>query len=153
MLDQLLPRDAGDAYRGHRLALWLLGALVVFKGAIGLAAILNGRVAAVRADGIPLESFSAAGQQAFLAVFAAWGLAQVVINLTGAIVLARYRALVPQLYTLLLLEHLVRKLIFRRRPMPRTGMQPGFWINLILVVVMVVGLALSLWHRRAARER
>lgn len=152
MLDRLLPRQADNAYRGHRLALWLLGALVVFKCGIGFGTLFNGRAAAIGADGIPLDSFGAAGAQAFVALFAAWGLAQVVLNLIAALALVRYRALVPLMFALLLLEHLGRRLVFRILPLPRSGTPPGFWINLALVALMIVGLALSLWNRSDARE-
>lgn len=144
MLDRLLPRSADNVYRGHRLALWLLGALVLMKGSIALGTIFNGRGAAAGADGIPLDTFTATGQQAFLSLFAAWGVSQVTLNLVGVLVLVRYRALVSLMFALLLAEHLCRKLVFMILPIPRTGAPPGFWINLVLVAAMLVGLALSL---------
>ena len=144
MLHQLFPRHIDNTYRGHRLALWLLAVLVLMKLGIGLGTILNGHSAAISADGIPLDTFTPAGEQAFVALFAAWGLSQLMLNLIGVLVLARYRAMVPFMYGLLLLEHLGRKLIFFVLPIPRSGTPPGFFINLVLVAVMVVGLVLSL---------
>ncbi len=144
MLHQLLPRQIDNTYRGHRLALWLLAALVLMKGGIGLGTIFNGHSAATSADGIPLDTFTPAGQEAFLAIFAAWGLAQLMLNLIGLLVLVRYRALVALMFGLLLLEHLGRKLIFLVLPLPRTGTPFGFYLNLALVAVMIVGLVLSL---------
>ena len=153
MLDKLLPRSVDNTYRGHRLGLWLLGLLVLMKGGIGLGTILNGRSAAISADGIPLDTFTAAGEQAFVALFAAWGLSQLMLNLIGLVVLVRYRALVPFMFVVLFLEHLIRKGIFQILPIPRTGMPPGFFINLALVAVMAVGLALSLWKKDDSRPR
>jgi hypothetical protein len=153
VLGALLPRSVDNTYRGHRLALWLLGLLVFMKGSIGLGTILNGRSAAISADGIPLETFTPAGEQAFVALFAAWGLAQLMLNLIGLVVLVRYRALVPFMFVVLLLEHLLRKGIFLLLPIPRTGAPPGVFINLALVAVMVVGLALSLWKRDGSLPR
>jgi hypothetical protein len=144
MLDRLLPERIDNTYRGHRLALWLLGVLVLVKGAIGLGTIFNGRSAAVSADGIPLDSFTPAGAQAFVSLLAAWGLAQVVLNLFGWLVLVRYRAMVPLMFVLLLVEHLGRRLVFWVQPIPRTGTPPGFFVNLVLIVALIVGLALSL---------
>ena len=145
MLGQLLPRRIDNTYRGHRLALWLLAVLVLMKGGIGLGTIFNGYSAATSADGIPLDTFTPAGEQAFVSLFAAWGLSQLMLNLIGLLVLVRYRAMVPFMFALLLLEHLSRKLIFWVLPITRAGTPPGFFINLVLVAVMVVGLVLSLW--------
>jgi hypothetical protein len=60
------------------------------------------------------------------------------------LVLVRYRALVPFMFALLLLEHLCRRVIFWVLPIASTGTAPGFFVNLAFVVVMGVGLALSL---------
>jgi hypothetical protein len=144
MFDPLLPRQIDNTYRGHRLALWLFAALVLLKGAIGVGTIFNGRSAATSADGIPLDTFTPAGEQAFVALFAAWGLSQLMLNLMGLLVLVRYRAMIPFMFALLLLEHLGRKLIFVVMPIARTGDAPGGFINLALVAVMIVGLVLSL---------
>lgn len=148
MSHQLLPRQVDNTYRGHRLALWLFAALVLVKGGIGLGTIFNGHSAAISADGIPLDTFTPAGEQAFVSLFAAWGLSQLILNLIGLLVLVRYRALVPFMFALLLLEHLSRKLIFLVLPIARTGAPPGFLVNLVLVAVMIVGLILSLRSQR-----
>jgi hypothetical protein len=144
MLDQLFPQRIDNTYRGHRLALWLLAVLLLVKGGIGLGTIFNGHSAATSADGIPLDTFGPAGEQAFVSIFAAWGLSQFVLNLIGLLALVRYRAMVPLVFALLLLEHLVRKLIFVVLPISSTGTPPGVFINLALVAAMIVGLVLSL---------
>ncbi len=143
MFNLLLPQRIDNSYRGHKLALWLFGLVVFMKTSIGVGTIFNGRNAAITADGIPLDTFTPAGAQAFVSVFAAWGLAQVMIGLLCIVVLVRYRAMVPCMFTLLLLEHLCRKLIFFVMPIARVGAPPGFLINLALVALMIVGLVLS----------
>jgi len=153
MLDQLLPKRIDDTYRGHKLALWLLAALVLVKGSIGLGTMFNGHSAATTADGIPLDTFTPAGAQAFVSLFAAWGLSQLMLNLIGVLALVRYRAMVPLMFALLLLEHLSRKLIFLVLPIARAGTPPGFFVNLVLVAVMIVGLVLSLRNQDNVQSR
>jgi hypothetical protein len=145
MLDRLLPERIDNTYRGHWLAIWLLGMLVLLKGAIGLGTVFKGRSAAIDADGIPLDTFTTAGAEAFVALLAAWGVAQIVLNLFGWLVLVRYRAMVPLMFLLLLAEHLGRRFVFWVLPIPRIGAPPGFFINLLLIAALVAGLALSLW--------
>ncbi|HET7202010.1 MAG TPA: hypothetical protein VFI92_01460 [Steroidobacteraceae bacterium] len=146
---RFLPQRIDNSYRGHRLALWLFGLIVFVKTSIGLGTIFNGRNAATTADGIALDTFTTDGARAFLSVFAIWGLAQATIGLLCILVLVRYRAMIPFMFALLLLEHLTRKLILFVMPIPRTGTPPGSVINLALVAVMIVGLILSLRHQDA----
>jgi len=147
MLDQILPQRIDNTYRGHPLAVWLLVPVVLMKTGIALGTIFNGRAAAQSADGIPLDRFGVEGAQAVVALFAIWGLAQLVLSLLGVLALTRYRAMIPSLFALLLVEHLARKWILLVKPIVRTGAPPGPYINLVLVTLMIVGLGLSLWRR------
>ncbi len=144
MLNQILPRHVDNTYHGYKLALWLFALIVFMKVAMSLNSIFNGYFVASSADGIPLDTFTPAGAQAVVSLFAAWGLAQLIICLLCILALARYRALVPFMFALVLLEHLSRRLIFQVMPIVRTGTPPGFSVNLVLLALMVVGLALSL---------
>ena len=147
LLERLLPTRA-DEYRGHPLALWLFGAVVLMKTGIGLGTLFNGRNAAVEADGIALASFGEAGADAFVSLFAAWGLAQATLAALCWIVLWRYRGLVPLMFAALLFEHLLRKTIFVVLPIERLpGTAPGLAINIALVAAMLVGLTLALRRR------
>ena len=125
MFNRLLPQRIDNTYRGHKLALWLFALVVFLKTSIGLGTIFNGRNAAISADGIPLDTFTPAGADAFVSIFAAWGLAQAMFGLLCIVVLVRYRAMVPFMFSLLLLEHLGRKLIFFVMPIARTAEAPG----------------------------
>ena len=68
-------------------------------------------------------------------------------SVLGILALTRYRAMSPFMFVLLLLEHLARRWILLVKPIARTGTPPGIYINLVLLVVMIVGLALSLRSR------
>ncbi len=147
MLNRIFPQRIDNTYRGHPLALWLLVPVVVMKTGIALGTIFNGRAAAQSADGIPLDSFGAGGAEAVVALFAIWGLSQLVFSVLGVLALTRYRAMVPFMFVLLLLEHLARKWVLLVKPIATTGTPPGLYINLGLLVLMIVGLALSLRSR------
>jgi hypothetical protein len=110
-LNQLLPRQADNGYHGHKFALWLFAVVVILKVIMSLNSIFNGRVVATSADGIPLDTFTPAAAQTVVALFAIWAIAQLIICLLCIVVLARYRAMIPLMFGLLLLEHLGRKLI------------------------------------------
>jgi hypothetical protein len=146
-LHQILPQRIDNTYRGHTLAVWFFIPVVVLKTGIALSAIFNGHTAAQSADGIPLDSYGAGGAEAVVALFAIWGLAQLVFSVLGVLALTRYRAMIPLLFVLLLIEHLARKWILLVKPIARTGTPPGTYVNLVILVLTIVGLALALWRR------
>lgn len=147
MFDLLLPRSVAGAYPGHVLALWILGLVALAKAAMGINCIFNGRTVATNADGVPLDSFGADGARTVVALFAIWGLCQLLFALISVVALARWRGLVPAVFLLLLAEHLGRKLILHFQPIVRTGSPPGSWVNHALLALLLAGFALSLWPR------
>ena len=147
ILHQILPPQLDNTYRGRRLALWLFLPVLLMKTGIALGTIFNGRNAAQSADGIPLDRFGPGGAEAVVALFAIWGLAQLLFSVFGVLALVRYRAMIPLMFVLLLAEHLARKGILLVKPIATTGTHPGSYINLALLAVMFLGLALSLWRR------
>jgi hypothetical protein len=147
MPSPILPERIDNTFRGHPLAIWLLVPVVVVKTGIALGTIVNGRNVAQSADGIPLDSFGAAGASAVVSLLAIWGLSQLVFSVLGVLALVRYRAMIPFVYFVLLIEHLARRWMLLVKPIVRTGTPPGLYINLALLVLMIVGLALSLRSR------
>lgn len=143
-MNQLLPASIDGQYRGYKIALWLLGALVLLKAAMGLNSILNGYEVATTADGIPLDNFTPAGTATVLSFLAFWGWSLFLFSMLGVLALVRYRAMVPLVFLLLLVEQLGRKLILTQLPIAQEGSSPAFSINLVLMGLMVVGLILSL---------
>lgn len=146
MLDTLFPRVADNRYPGRRIGLWLF-ALMPLKIPMGLNVMFNAPEVARSADGIPVDSFGAQAATAFLFVFAAWGLGQLVLGLTSLVVLLRYRSLVPLTFAALLIEQLGRILLRNYWPIDRVA-APGATINIALSAIMVIGLVLSLWRPR-----
>ena len=148
MLGDLLPKSFDGIYHGRTLALWLLGFVALSKIVMGLNCVVNGRTVATVADGIPLDTFTPAGAQAVVAMFAAWGLSVLVLGLLSMLALVRYRGMVPFMLALLALEHVGRRLIFLFLPIAKAGDSKGWLVNLVLLAAMLVGLALSLWRRQ-----
>lgn len=153
MLRQLLPQRVDNTYSGHQLALWLFALIVLLKVAVSLNTIFDGSSVAASADGIPLDTFPADAAQAVVSLSAIWALSHLVICLLCVLVLVRYRGMIPFMFALLLLEHLGRRLILYLMPLVKTGTPPGFYVNLILLVLLSAGLALSLRGRDQLQAR
>jgi hypothetical protein len=151
-VNQFLPERADNSYRGHKAALWLFGLLLLMKAAISLGSIFNGRTAATSADGIPIDSYTPAGAQTVLSLFALLGISNIIICLVGAVVLLRYRSLIPFMFALFLVQQLSRYPVFHFLPIVRTGTPPGSAINLTILGAIIVGLALSLLSKRGPQH-
>lgn len=149
MFNQLLPRHIDNEYRGYKVALWVFGLLLLMKIVISFNSIFNGYLVAASADGIPLDTFTPAAARTVVSLFALRGLSNFVICLLCILVLVRYRSVIPFMFALLLLDNLSKRLILQFLPIVRTGTPPGFYVDLILLALTMVGFALS---RRWFRE-
>ena len=147
MLSLLLPERADNSYRGHRVALWLFGFVAIVKLLQGLRSAFNTYSVITRADGIPVDTFPPAAAATVLALFAAMGVLVVLMGAMCILTLVRYRNLVPLMFTVLVLHYLGTRLVFRLHPLSRTGAPIGVYVNFGLFVLMLIGLALSLWRR------
>jgi len=146
-----------DSYRGNKLALGLFAVVVLLKVGLGLDAIFNGSFMARAGDGIPLDTFKPAGAQAVVSLYALWGLEHIMICVTCLFALIRYRALIPFLYGLLLVEQLSRKfIVLPFFPLSMTGpvalavrKSPGISpVPYGFLALIVIGLVLSLRGKR-----
>ena len=148
MLQRIFPNQFDNRFDGHRLALWLLGGLVALKLVMSINSILNTASVAAGADGFPLASYSVAAARAVLMLFALMSLGQLMLAVLGLVALIRYRAMVPLVYAVLLLEHVARRLIVQAYDVDRSSSAPvGFYINIALLGLLTAGFALSLWPR------
>jgi hypothetical protein len=150
MWHNLLPPTADNRYHGRAAALWLLGFLLAVKAMMSLNIIFNGYFVATGPDGIPLQSFPPDAVRTVLAMFAIWGVAHLVLNLFGALVMLRYRALVPLVFLLLITEHVLRKMVLFFIPLARVGSPAEPIVNITLLALMLVGFVLSLWSTKRA---
>ena len=147
MFNQLLPQRIDNTYRGHKLALWLFALLLFMRVVMSLNVIFNSYVTLSTADSVPLETYTPAAARTAVSLFALLGLSNLMICLVGILALVRYRSMVPLMFALLLLQQVSARLINLLMPIVRTGTPPGFYINLGLLALMIVGLALSLHTR------
>ena len=156
MLGRIFPKQIDNTYSGYWLAVWLLVPIVFVKAAMGLNSIINTRLVIESADKIPLDTYGAGAAATIIFLFKAWGLCLLLLSLLGALALVRYRAMVPLVYLLLLIENAGRKVMTLLDPVPTvsSSAEPslGFTINLALVTALLIGFALSLGTPRAAAE-
>jgi hypothetical protein len=150
MLDKLFPQPIDNRYSGSKIALWLLGVIVLIHTLQSVLVLANGYSTAQSADGIPMETYPADAAQTILALFMTATLRRLIISLICAVVLFRYRSAVPLMFVVLGVSYLAGQVIFQFVPLVRVGTPPGVIMNLIMFGFTIIGLALSLWRRGAS---
>jgi hypothetical protein len=141
MLKKLLPDTIDNTYHGHTLGLWLLAAVVAVKVLQVVSVMIDGPGIVASADGIPLETFGARGAETVVAAFVGMGISRLLISVICVIVLLRYRSVVTSVFALLAFHDIARELVLRQ---VRTGAPIGPVVNGALLVLTLVGLALSI---------
>jgi hypothetical protein len=144
MLGRLFPRQFDNVYRGHWLALILLGLLLALDAVIGTNSILNTRTVMIGADGIPLDSFSPQAAQEAISEFALLGLWRLFFVLIGVVALIRYRAMVPFLFLLLIVQQLGGRVVHALHQTDGGVTQAGSIVVWGMLGVIVLGFVLSL---------
>ncbi len=149
MFSRLLPQPADNTFRGRKPGLWLYAVLLVLFAIMSINSMFNGQMVATSADGIPLASYTPAGAQAIVSFYAIWGATQLVVVLFGFIILIRYRSLVALGCSLLFLEQVLLRVVGYFLPIAKPHGFSMSWFVLLLLLLPLLGLVLSLWHRRA----
>jgi len=145
MFSSLLPQLVDNTYHGRKLALWLFAVVVAVKILQCLLVMFKGSYVLRGADGIPLDSYTPAGAQTVVSVWALASLNRLLICLLCVLVLVRYRSLITFMYSLLALQYVAGEAISRFIPIVRTGTPPAPTVNFVLFVLTIAGLALSVW--------
>jgi len=144
MLQRIFPERLDNHYHGHSLALWLFYPITFMNVVIDLVAIFKSDGGAQSADGIPLDTFVSGGAQAVIYVVALLGLSGLLLGFLSVLALVRYRAMVPLMYVLLVVDYLGHKGIALMKPIVRTGTSSGGYVSVTLFALTLTGLVLSL---------
>ena len=88
---------------------------------------------------------SGAGANGIIFAFALWGSSQLLFALMQLLVVFRYRALVPFMYLMLILEVLLRELVGHMKPVTFAHTPTGAIGNQIILPLAVLMLILSVW--------
>ncbi len=155
ILSRIFPKQFDNTYRGHWLGLWLLVPIALVKATQGVNSIINTREVAMKADGIPLESFDGPAATTVVALFVLVGLYALILPLQSLLVLIRYRAMVPFMFLMLLLFQGGGRLLLLLNPLVRSsaqsitfgGFSVGTIINLAILAITVLGFVLSLQNK------
>jgi hypothetical protein len=138
----LLPEKADNTFSGRKLPILLFAIITLFSLVRSLIHLLSPDGGAGSIAGMDL---SLAGADGIIFAFALWGSAQLIYALIQLLVLLRYRALIPLMYLLLIVETLLRILVGSMKPVGFAHTPPGALGNQILLPLALGMLVLSFW--------
>ena len=146
MFGKLFPESVDNAYRGHKAALWIFGVVVAIRIIQSVNTIFNGYSIA-KGDGVPMDTFAPDAAQTVVSTFALSAFYRLILSLLCVLVLVRYRKAIPFMFVVLALNYLGAQLILQFLPAAGTETPVGPVITVVMMSLILVGLALSLWDR------
>jgi len=149
MFSRIFPAQFDNDFRGARLAIWLLAALLFVRGMMGFNSIFFTRFVAASADGLDLASYGPGGAEAVISLYGLLGVAMVLLSLVGVVALIRYRSMIPFVYLVLLIQQGAGKALNLWRAGERPAAPGGHTASIIVAAalgVTLVGFILSLWR-------
>ncbi|MDE2892901.1 MAG: hypothetical protein OXN86_10410 [Chloroflexota bacterium] len=144
-LSAILPEDA-CTYRGDRwvsIFIVLLTIVATLRSVIHIARH-DGGAASIAGIDIEVE-----GGQNIVAIFAQWGLVQLLQASLGWVVVCRYRGLIPLILLISLLENVGRIVIGRSKPLKVAKPPPGAYGSLIISPILLI----AFWRSLPQSER
>ena len=143
MLHILLPPSINNAYHGSAVAKLAFGAITVLTVGRSLAHILLPDGGAQSIATIPLDTYPPDASDAIIAMFAQWGLSQLLLGLVYVVVLWKYKSLLPLMWLLVLLEWSGRLMLGMLKPIETRETPPGAIGNRVFTLLALVMLPLS----------
>ncbi|MFZ1681987.1 MAG: hypothetical protein WAT70_13285 [Rhizobiaceae bacterium] len=144
LLDRLLPRVVDNVFPGRAVALYAFYGLTAVTMWRSLHHLIAPDGGAQSIATIPLDRYPGPASATIVSMFAFWGLSQLIVGLVYVVAALRYRALIPLLLLLAIVEYVARMAIPLFKPFETAGTAPGAMMNLPMVVVLVILLAASL---------
>lgn len=145
ILERIFPAKLDQRFPGQKVALWVfypLTALTLWRSQHHLFAEDGG---AQSIANIPLDTYPDGAAGTVIAIFALWGLSQLIIAMIYLAAAVRYRSLIPFLYLLFILEYAVRTWSVMAKPIEAVGSTPGIVANVPFILIGTLMFGLSLW--------
>ncbi|MGN6148317.1 MAG: hypothetical protein ACTHPD_07250 [Rhizomicrobium sp.] len=148
MFGRLFPKSFDNAYRGHWLAVWILGAVSVLKIMQGTMSMIMARHTMITADGIPVDTYPPEAAEKAIAMFALLGLNLLVLPVQSFVAIVRYRSMIPFLYLMMIVVQIGYRVLNALNG-AANYQASGFFVNMGILALMVLGFVLSLRTKSA----
>lgn len=138
----ILPKTIDNSVQGSKIPFFVFTIYAILSTLRSCIHLFSADGGAGSIAGIDLTVDGAGG---IIFAFALWGSSQLLLAIIQLIVVLRYRALVPLMYLMLILEIIFRQLVGMMKPVPFAHTPPGAIGNQIVLPLAIVMLILAVW--------
>lgn len=143
-MNSILPKTVDNSYRGSKIVIIIFILITIITVCRSLVHIFFYDGGADSIAHIPLSMFGSYGSDTVVAVFALWGLSQLIMGIFYIIILLRYRTLIPLAYIGLIVEYAGRTIISIFKHLHVTQTPPGAYGDYVMVPLCIILLIFSL---------
>ena len=135
---------ARTTFGGPKWVLYVWWVITIVTLGRSIAHIVLPDGGAMSIASIPLDHYSLAAQETIVAMFALWGLSQLLVGLVYVLVLVRQQSWIPFISLLLVIEYAIRIGLGFFKTVVTVNTAPGVAGNLPLLLIGIVLLIVSL---------
>lgn len=140
----LFPKVIDNQYRGHKVGFWLFCLLTIPLTVRSFIHVFKDDGGAQSIATIPLDSWPLEASNTIIAMFAFWGLVQIMMAFLNIVAIVKYKAFIPLMYLVMVITQLSRLGIGHYKPVTTDGTAPAAAISIYLLAAYTIGLVLSL---------
>ncbi|NTV31545.1 hypothetical protein HGA91_06230 [candidate division WWE3 bacterium] len=143
----LFPKTITNTYSGSTVSLFAFIAITIVTIGRSFIHLVSADGGAQSIAGFPLWSYSIEARHLVILTFALWGISQLLVGIIYAVVLFRYRSLIPAMYLTIIIEYSLRLVVGMLKPALSTHIVPGGVVNYVMIPLGFVLLLYSLRPR------
>jgi len=142
IIEIILPTTINNTIRGNKFPFYVFALYAILSTVRSCIHIFSSDGGAGSIAGLDL---TVSGADGIIFAFALWGSSQLLFAIIQLIVVLRYRALIPLMYLMLVVEILLRQLVGIMKPVTFAHTPPGAIGNQIVLPLAIIMLVLTVW--------
>jgi hypothetical protein len=142
IIEIILPKTIDNSIQGSKIPFFVFAMYAILSTVRSCIHVFSADGGAGSIAGLDL---TVSGADGIVFAFALWGSSQLLFAIIQLIVVLRYRALIPLMYLMLVLEILLRQLVGFMKPVTFAHTPPGAIGNQLVLPLAVIMLILSVW--------
>jgi hypothetical protein len=135
MLEKILPKEINNKFPGYKFSEYAFLGLTIITVARSLAHMF---LPDGGAESIATIDLSIEGADVIVAMFAQWGLSQLLMAVLYIVVFFRYKNMIPLMYIIIIAEYSGRIGMGLLKPFETLGTAPGAIGNFIIVPLAII---------------
>ncbi|MBE0684410.1 MAG: hypothetical protein IH585_00255 [Anaerolineaceae bacterium] len=142
IIEIILPKTIDNSIQGSKIPFFVFAIYAILSTVRSCIHIFSADGGTGSIAGMDL---TVSGADGIIFAFALWGSSQLLFAIIQLIVVFRYRALIPLMYLMLVLEILLRQLVGFMKPVTFAHTPPGAIGNRLILPLAIIMLILSVW--------